>query len=126
MVKIKINPEYFKDYDEETQQSKTANKMFFVVGPSSVSFEKAFVPWNSGKYAERNRRILRENAGAYSGTTPVWATVKGMWFSDEEFPMVAASEVYPDLITNVSNGRIIIEKDGTPYTVEQLIELSKG
>ena len=41
MVKIKLNPESFDDYNEETKTSNKANKMLFIVGPSSVSFEKA-------------------------------------------------------------------------------------
>jgi hypothetical protein len=126
MVKIKINPKFFKDYDEETKQSKTANNMFLFVGPSSVSFEKALVPWNCGKYEERNKRVLKEKTGCANGTAPVWATVEGMWFSDEEFPLIAASEVYPNLILGVSTGKIIVEKDGTPLTVDELTEMSGG
>lgn len=127
MVKIKLNPKSFDDYNEETKRSIKAEKCFFIVGPSSVSFEKAFVPWNCGKYAERNQRVLREMAGAASGTTPIWATVSGMWFDDAEFPLVAASEVYPNLIMCVSNGRIIVEKsDGSAYTVAELTEMSGG
>ena len=126
MVKVKINPEFVDDYNSETKKSAKANKMFFIVGPSSVSFEKAFVPYNCGKYWERNQRILKEKLGATSGTTPLWATVEGMWFSDEEFDMVAASEVYPNLIMCVSSNKIIVEKDGTPLTVDELWSLAGG
>lgn len=127
MIKIKLNPEIFDDYDSNTKKSKKANSTFFIVGPSSVSFEKALVPYNCGKYAERNQRILKEKLGAASGTTPIWATVEGMWFADDEFPLVAASEVYPNLIMCVSSNKIKIEKaDGTFYTVAELTELSKG
>ena len=127
MVKIKLNPEYFDDYNSETKTSEKAKSVFFIVGPTSVTAEKAMVPWNCGKYAKRNQRVLKENMGASSGTTPVWANLSGMWFSDEEFPMIAASEVYPNLITCVSGGQIVIEKaDGSNYTVEELVELSGG
>lgn len=127
MVKIKLNPEIFDDYDSNTKQSKKANSMVFLVGPSSVSFEKALVPYNCGRYAERNQRVLKEKMGAASGTTPVWATVEGMWFTENEFLMVAASEVYPNLIMCVSSNKIKIEKaDGTFYTTAELVELSSG
>lgn len=127
MIKIKLNPEIFDDYDSNTKQSLKANSMLFIVGPSSVSFEKALVPFNCGKYAKRNQRILKEKLGASSGTTPIWATVEGMWFSEDEFPLIAASEVYPNLIMCVSSNKIKIEKaDGSFYTVAELTEMSGG
>lgn len=126
MVKIKLNPEYFKDYDAEKKTSETANKMFFFVGPSSMSFEKALVPFNGGYYGKRNQREMQNYLHCYSGSVPVWATISGQWFTDDEFKLVAQSEAYPDLIMNASKGVIKVEKDGTPYSVNELYEMSRG
>lgn len=125
MIKILLNPKKFEDYDEEKKESKLANQTLFIVGPSSVSFEKAMVPYNSGKWGKRNQRVLAEH-NCRGGTLPLWATVKGMWFEDTEFELVAASEAYPDLIMGVSAERIIVEKDGEPMTVEELWQLAGG
>lgn len=125
MVKIKLNPEIFEDYDKETGKSATAENMLFIVGPSSISFEKAMVPYNSGKWWKRNQRVL-ESKHCRGGTLPLWATIEGMWFEDTEFDLVAASEAYPDLIMGVSAGRIIVEKDGEPLTTEELWSMSGG
>ena len=125
MVKILLNPEFFPDYNKETKKSEIAENTFFIVGPSSVSFEKAFVPYNTGKYGARNQREL-DKYHCTGATVPVWATLSGMWFDDDEFDIVAASEVYPNLIMNVTAGKIIVEKDGNALTASELVSMSGG
>ena len=119
MVKIKLNPEIFSDYDPETGKSETAKSMLYIIGPTSVSFENAMVPYNSGKYAKRNQSVL-SSKHCRGGTLPLWATVEGMWFDDTEFDVVAASEAYPDLIFGVSAKKIIVEQDGVELTPKDL------
>ena len=57
MIKILLNPKKFKDYDAKTGESQLANQTLFIVGPSSVTIEKAMVPYNSGKWGKETREF---------------------------------------------------------------------
>jgi len=123
LVTIKLRKEVLPNYDANNPNANYVQeaKALFVVGPYSVSFEKAFNLYTSGYYKKHNRSVMDKHH-FLCGAVPIFATVnEGMWITKDELLMfIKDSEAYTSLITEVRNGNIEIKSGSTVYTASDL------
>lgn len=122
-ISFKLKTSAIPNYDKmsELEKANAVAKSIFIVGPYSVSFEKAFQAFNSGVYKKQNQELL-DRYHILSGISPIVATVKGgTKVTKEELKFFCFSEAYSSIVNEVRNGTITIEDtDGTVYDADTL------
>lgn len=123
LITFKLNTSAIPNFDRMSDLEKAFAKAnsLFIVGPYSVSFEKAFQAFNSGFYKKQNRELLNRHH-ILSGSLPIVATVSGgTKVTEEELKFFCQSEAYSSIVNEVRNGCITIEKeDGSTYDADTL------
>lgn len=126
LITFKLNTSAIPNFDKMTEfeQAQAKAKSLLIVGPYSVSFEKAFNCINSGYYKKQNRELL-DHYHILCGSTPILATVSGgTKVTEEELKMLCVSETYTSVINEVRNGNVTVEAtDGTVYSADDLQQM---
>lgn len=129
LITFKLNTSVIPNFDKmtELERAKAIANSVFIVGPYSVSFEKAFNAYTSGYYKKQNQELL-ERYHIPCGATPIIATVNGgTKVTEEELQFFCFNEAYTSLITEVRNGSITIEDtEGNIYDADTLQEYATG
>ena len=123
LITFKLNTSAIPNFDKMTEQEQAYAKAnsIFIVGPYSVSFEKAYACVNSGYYKKQNQELLNRYH-ILTGSCLIIATVSGgTKVTEEELKFLCFNETYTSIITEVRNGCVTIEaSDGTTYDADTL------
>lgn len=125
LITFKLNTSAIPNFDKmsEEEQAQAKANSIFIVGPYSVSFEKAYACVNSGYYKKQNRELLNRYH-ILTGSCLIIATVSGgTKVTEEELKFLCINETYTSIVTEVRNGCVTIEaNDGTIYDADTLQE----
>ena len=123
LITFKLNTSVIPNFDKmtELERAKAIANSVFIVGPYSVSFEKAFNAYTSGYYKKQNQELL-ERYHIPCGATPIIATVTGgTKVTEEELKFFCFNEAYTSLVTEVRNGCImVVDTEGNIYDADTL------